>query len=65
MMPCYLSVVRSRLCDKKYNLKKHRNIVYTTDGSEIPYTHHIGEDHTIPLTEQIDLEHAEDYIILT
>jgi len=52
------------VCDKKFNLMKHRNLAKTTDIGKVPYTHHIGEDHTTPLTERIDLENAEDYIIL-
>ncbi len=52
------------VCDRKYNLLKHRNIAQTTDGNEVPYYHHACEDHTQPLAEKIDLEHAEHYIIL-
>jgi len=52
------------VCDRKFNLLKHRNIAGTTDGGEAPYIHRTSQDITQALAEQIDLEHAEDYIIL-
>ena len=53
------------VCDRKFNLLKHQNIGGTTDGGEAPYIHRASLDITQPLTDQIDLENAENYIILT
>lgn len=50
------------ILDKKYNLMTHRHIKLTTDGGNTPYIH--STITTTPLTESIDLDRAEEYIII-
>jgi type IV secretion system protein VirD4 len=51
------------ILDKKYNLMTHCHINLTVDGGKSPYIHHTNIT-TTPLAESIDLERAEDYIII-
>ncbi|GEM_PF-774307 len=50
------------ICDKKFNLLKHRNIAKTTDGHGTAYTHHA--DRTSDFISSIDIENAENYIVI-
>jgi len=49
--------------DKKYDLLSHPNISQTTEGNAKPYIH-ISRVNTENITDGIDLNRAEDYIIL-
>ena len=51
------------LMDKKYDLLSHPNISQTTEGNAKPYTHNEGV-RTENITDGIDLQRAEDYILL-
>ncbi len=49
--------------DKKYDLLAHPNISQTTEGNAKPYIH-ISEVNTENIAEGIDLNRAEDYILI-